>query len=63
MDKRLEEIVRELLQMTKEERKEVLAVVKFIKWRDRGGTKTDEISRGETLYFWVMAHGDSGVTA
>lgn len=56
MDKQVEEIIREVLKMTPEERKDLLDVAKFIKWRNRGGPKTDEISRGERLYFWVMAH-------
>jgi hypothetical protein len=58
MDTQVEEIVQEVLKMNPEERKDLLTVAKFIMWRNRGGPKTDEISRGEMLYFWVKAHGD-----
>ena len=56
-DKQIEQIMQELLKMTPEERKELLAVARFLIWRDtKGAIKTDEIAGGQILYYWYLAH-------
>jgi hypothetical protein len=63
MDKTVDQIMQEILLMNKEERKQVLDVIKFIAWKRKGGRKTAAVSRGQKMYFWVMAHQDNSTVS
>jgi hypothetical protein len=59
MDKTIDQIMQQILLMSKEERKQVLDVIKFLAWKRKGGRKTAAVSRGQRLYYWILAHKDT----
>jgi hypothetical protein len=59
MDKTIDQIMQEILLMSKEDRQQVLDVIKFLAWKRKGGRKTRAVSRGQRLYYWILAHKDA----
>ncbi len=63
MDKTIDQIMQEILLMNREERLEILDVIRFIVWKRKGGRKSAAVSRGERLYYWVHAHNDESTVS